>query len=82
MNPTNEVGGTFRLGLHELHASATIHLFKHCGLGAEAELVPALESVDGFARQYAHVGGLEIERFGRGPVQPYDRVKRRWHSRR
>src|SRR5438874_560239 len=47
-----------------------------CCLGAEVEQMPTLKSVDGFVRHETYEGGLEVERFGRAPVEPHDGIKR------
>ena len=53
-------------------------LLKNRGLRADGEHVPALEGIDCLVWHETDERGLNVEGFGRAPVEPHDRIERRW----
>ena len=53
---------------------------KYRGLRADGEHVPALKCIDGLAWHETHERSLDVERFGRAPVEPHDRIERWRHA--
>ena len=48
---------------------------KYRGLGAEREGVPALKGIDSLVWHETNKRGLDVECFGRTPVEPHDRIE-------
>ena len=60
----------------DLQTPSLMLLFENRGLRADGEHVPALKGIDGLVWHDTDERGLNVECFGRAPVEPHDRIER------